>query len=41
VALLPAALALIGAASATLGGTPRLVEGGLREGVVAELARAL
>lgn len=41
VTLLPAALALLGAACEVLGGPARLVEGGLREGVVSELARAL
>jgi exopolyphosphatase / guanosine-5'-triphosphate,3'-diphosphate pyrophosphatase len=41
VALLPAALALLAAAFEVLGGPARLVEGGLREGVVSELARAL
>lgn len=41
VALLPAALALLSAAFDVLGGPARLVEGGLREGVVSELARAL
>jgi exopolyphosphatase/guanosine-5'-triphosphate,3'-diphosphate pyrophosphatase len=39
VRLLPGALALLGAAGRALGGTPRLVPGGLREGVCVRLAR--